>query len=275
MAIDLGSVPGGIYVLDNQDYQIKVLGDGIVIAGNGNDTIDIVGSGIVIAGNGNDSITIGEDPGTGVVFVGDGNDTITLANGGEIFQIGAGGNDTISLGAGNDTVFETGTAQISGAFGTATVTGGDLTINQATVPASSMLTDDVAHFGNVTMVAGASAVTEMEGGFGSQVSMLGGAGLNIFDGGHGSDTMTGGSGVNFYQFDAASGVGGNTLITNFTSGHDQIYLEGQTLASLTQNNDVTVTGGNTFIKLDGGATTIELKGVTNLQETDVSKFKLG
>jgi len=267
---------GGVYVFGNEDIDIKVVGPGFVLAGNGNDTIDIVDSGMVIAGNGNDSITIGTDPGFGVVFVGAGNDTINLANGGEIFQIGAGGNDTITLGAGNDTVFEMGTAQITGAFGAATVQGGDLTINQAILPGDGALaTDDVAHFGNVTMVAGsASAITEMEGDFGSQVSMLGGSGLNIFDGGHGADTMTGGAGINFYQFDARA-LGGSTVITNFTSGHDQIYLEGQSLAFLQQNNDVTVTGGNTFIKLDGGATTIELKGVTNLQETDVSKFKLG
>lgn len=285
--MDQTTLPGGAtYTYGDQDINIKVLGDGTVYAGDGNDTIDVDGSGYVQVGNGNDVIIIGTDPGPGFVFAGDGMDNITLANGGEVYQIGASGQDTITLGSGNDTIFEQGTASVVGTFGEAFVQGGEFTVNQAAY-GSDLVSDISANYGNVTMVGGNETtnnpnfMTEFDGSSGANVVMLGGTGINIFDAGTGNDTMAGGvlpgtsTAPNFYQFDAAADQGGNTVVSNFVSGRDQLYLDGQTLAFLKQNNEVSVQGGNTLITLDGGKTHITLTGVTNLQSYDVSQTKLG
>ena len=108
---------------------------------------------------------------------------------------------------------------------------------------------------------------------GALATMTGGSGPNVFQGGSGHDTMTGGKGSNLFQFlsTAQGGVEhGTTIISNFVA-KDQLYLEGNSLASLNAAHDITISGGNTYIKLDGGTTTIELKGFTGLTNSEITQ----
>jgi Ca2+-binding RTX toxin-like protein len=104
------------------------------------------------------------------------------------------------------------------------------------------------------------------------VVMHGGRGDDTFVGGSGHATMTGGSGHNLFEF-ATHANGGMDVITNFVSGHDKLYLEGKTLSYLQSHGDISVSHGNTFISLDGGQTTVELKGFTHLTSHDVTTHK--
>jgi Ca2+-binding RTX toxin-like protein len=102
--------------------------------------------------------------------------------------------------------------------------------------------------------------------------MTGGSGSNVFQGGAGHATMTGGKGSNLFQFlsTAQGGVEhGTTIITNFVA-KDQLYLEGNTLSQLNAAHDITTKNGNTYISLDHGTTTIELKGFTGLTNSEIT-----
>ena len=242
---------------------IEIYDDGTVVAGNGDDSINIGGSGQVTAGGGNDSVTLHNN---GHLTIGAGFDTISLIDSGTITQLGASGVDTISpLGYGSDTIFEAGKAFVGNPYGTATISGGELkVINQPGVHTLDAVS------GKATLIGGEYSNTFM-GGTGAVV-MQGGLGADTFVGGSGSDTMTGGSNTNLFEF-LAGDKGGSHVITNFVSGQDQLYLEGQSLSYLQAHHDITVSGGNTIITLDGGATTIELKGVTSLSSSDITTHK--
>jgi len=266
------------------DANIRVYGNGTVVAGNGNDTIRIDGHGAVTVGAGNDSITIhghgtvvagdGNDTiridGHGAVTVGAGNDQVTLHGGASFVQQGAGGNDTINVvGHGHDTISEAGHATIHGFFGTASIQGGTVEFQHQSGHGAAH-SDAYVLNGNATLVGGEHC-TEFVGGSGS-VHMQGGTGNDTFIGGSGHATMTGGSAHNLFEF-TGNGKGGSNLITNFVSGHDKLYLEGQSLSYLQSHGDVTVSNGNTYISLDAGKTVVELKGLTNLTGHDVTTHK--
>jgi Ca2+-binding RTX toxin-like protein len=232
------------------------------IPGNGNVDLTVFGRGTVIAGNGDDSIDI---TGKGKIIIGSGHDTLTLNTGGVIMQHGASGHDTINLGTGNDTIFEQGSATVTGAFskgtfGGATIAGGELKVIH-----SHGVTKDIAVNGTMTLV-GSAAPTEFVAIKGS-TDMIGGSGNSTFIGGQGHDTMVGGSGHNLFEFISPQ-QGGQHLIQNFVSGQDQLYVEGHSLAYLETHHDISTQGGNTFISIDGGKTTIELQGVTTLKASD-------
>jgi Ca2+-binding RTX toxin-like protein len=301
------SIPGG------GSYDPTVYGPATVIAGSGNDAITIIGSGEVSVGNGNDTITIGSPSSTanwqirggsagrairgegtrgdtesagralrgaglqtatsvqssGTVIAGYGNDSITLYSGGQVAQNGLQGHDTINLGTGNDTIYEQGHATVygtfsNGAFGSASIAGGELKVIQ-----SGGVTQDIAVSGRMTLV-GSSAHTEFVGGTGSTL-MTGASGYDTFVGGSGSDTMVGAGSQNVFQF-LSSEQGGQHVISNFTSG-DKLYIEGQGLSYLQSQHDITTSGGNTYISIDGGHTTIELKGFTGLSNSDITSHK--
>jgi Ca2+-binding RTX toxin-like protein len=278
---------------------VHIYGNGSVVASGGNDTFSysqVPGSDAVAAGNGNDTISL--DRG-GSVTVGAGNDSINLNGPGFILQHNSGsmiGNDTINLGSGNDTLTEAGRATVHGAFGSATVEGGKFQFlqtadtsgggaagiwhadaghsgfagggNNAVNAAPQYVYQDLAINGNATLVGGDHS-TQFIGGSGSVV-MQGGTGNDTFMGGSGNATMTGGTGHNLFDF-AFQAKGGTDVITNFVSGHDALYLEGQSLGYLQSNNDITTHGGNTYISLDGGQTTVELKGFTgHLSGSDIA-----
>ena len=75
----------------------------------------------------------------------------------------------------------------------------------------------------------------------------------------GQSTMTGGGGINLYEFNSSS-PGGTAVINNFVQSSDQLQLNGYNIATVLAS-DITQSGGNTYINL-GGGTTIELKGFT-------------
>jgi Ca2+-binding RTX toxin-like protein len=139
----------------------------------------------------------------------------------------------------------------------ATVSGGELEVKQV-----GGVVQETAVSGKMTLLGG-SAPTEFIGGAGSAV-MKGGSGSDTFIGGSGHDTMTGGSGQNLFEF-LTSGKGGQHVITNFVAS-DQLNVEGHTLAYLLAHGEVTTRDGNTYISIDGGKTTIELKGFTDSSE---------
>jgi hypothetical protein len=211
--------------------------------------VPIYGNGSVAAGYGNDSIRIS---GNGRITVGGGNDHITLDGSGTIIQqssVGHHGHDTINLGSGNDTVLEAGKATVHGAFGHATISGGKFEfLNHHGV------SSEVALSGKATLVGGAQDTKFIVGGT-AQATMIGGSGHNLFA----------------FVGDHHSGT---DVIKNFVSGHDKLYLEGHSLSYLESHGDVRMSHGNTYITLDGGKTTVELKGFTSLNSSDVATHKV-
>jgi len=259
----------------------------ISISGSGNVDVTVHGRGTVIAGNGNDSITI---TGHGKIIVGSGHDTLSVGKGGEIWQFGASGHDTINIGGNTARVHEQGTATVTGAFGSATVSGGVLELHARTVGTQQQnhsakcspdqqdqhghssaravtYYKDVAVSGNVTMQGG-STNTEFVGGNGSTL-MIGGSGNDTFIGGTGHDTMVGGSGQDVFAFREHASPGAH-VVQDFVSGQDHLFLEGHSLDYLQSHGDITSSGGNTYITLDGGKTTIELQGVSTLKASDIN-----
>jgi len=258
------TLPGGskfIHPHDTADDTVTVYGPGTVIAGSGNDAVTIEGRGFVRLGSGRDTVAI---TGDGTVRAGSGDDSISLGGDGRI-SLGA-GHDTITLGSGSDTIFTAGQATVTGAFGAATIAGGKFEF----LHLDSGVTEEIARSGQATLLGG-SGPTEFVGGRGSVV-MQGGTGSDTFVGGSGHDTMIGGSGGNLFEF-LHHDRGGQHVIQNFVSGQDQLYLEGRSLAYLQSHGDISSHGGNTYIALDGGRTTIELKGVTGLTSKDVTTHK--
>jgi len=234
----------------------------ISIPGSGNVDMTIYGNGTVIAGNGADKIDI---TGYGNITVGGGHDTLTLNYSGIISQIGSNGLDTINVGTNNAVIYEQGQATVHGVFGALDFYGGAVEISYYNgVPVETALS------GHVTMIGGATD-PEFVAGAGTSY-MVGGTGADTFGGGTGNATMVGGSATNLFEF-VTKEVGGHDLIKNFVSGHDQLYLEGDSLAYLEANHDISVHDGNTYISLDGGATTIELQGVTTLKASDITTIK--
>ena len=138
------------------------------------------------------------------------------------------------------------------------------------ITSSHGITTDIAVSGKATLI-GTSAPTKFVAGTGS-ASMVGGKGHDTFIGGTGHDTMVAGKGTDLFEF-TKHNAGGSTLIKDFVSGHDQLYLEGDTLSYLKSHHDITTHGGNTYISLDGGKTTIELQGVTHLKDSDITTHK--
>jgi len=236
------SVGGGNNMID-------IGGVGHVSAGSGNNTISIGGVAHVSVGGGNDSIRIG---GIAHVSVGAGKDTLTLSSGGEFMQSGLHGHDTITLGMGNDTIYEQGNATInsstqwssapkvasvgqddlwhsrqgsdsfqygyggkSSAAGTPVYNnfgGATIAGGELQVLHSHGVTVDMAVSGKMTLVGG-HAATEFVGGSGSTL-MRGGAGNDTFVGGKGSTVMRGGSGNDTF----VGGSGHDTMTGG--SGHN-------------------------------------------------------
>jgi hypothetical protein len=75
-------------------------------------------------------------------------------------------------------------------------------------------------------------------------------------------------GANFFQY-LKGQRGSEHLIKDFVSGHDKVHLQAHTLASIKSSSDSSISshGGNTYISLDGGKTTIELHGVAHMKAT--------
>ena len=252
------------------------MGTCVSIPGGSDQNVHIYGNGTVIAGNGNETICI---DGRGAITVGAGNDHITLQGSGTIFQYGAGGHDTINLGHGHDTITEAGHATVYGSFGSASVQSGVFEFVQKPGAAphghghgSHPFYEAIALSGDATFVGGTYS-TKFVGGTGAVV-MQGGPGNDTFVGGSGHTTMTGGAGQDLFKF-TSGGKGGTDVIKDFVSGNDKLYLEGHSLSYLQSHGDITVSQGNTYISLDGGKTTVELQGFTNLTSNDITTHHKG
>ena len=245
----------------------------ISVPGSHKFDVTVYGKGTVISGSGNDNITITEK---GKIVIGAGHDTLALYQGGTISQVGASGRDTIHIGTGHTTIYEQGHATVTGPyshgeFGSATIFGGELKVSEKFDSAHKFtFTKEVAVNGQMTLL-GSSAPTEFVGGSG-HASMTGGKGNDTFIGGTGHDTVTGGKGADLFEF-LKQDAGGKHLVTDFVSGQDQLYLEGHTLSYLENHGEVSSHGGNTYISLDGGKTTIELQGVNHLKDSDITTNK--
>jgi Ca2+-binding RTX toxin-like protein len=267
------TVPGS-YSYTERNLHVTVLGDGTVSASHmhgtsadiGASTFDIFGDGVFTGDNSQVGVDIWGS--TAKISIGDGSDTLNVWGSGSITETGAKGHDTIGLYTGNDTISVQGAATVHGSsygtFGSATVVGGVLTVHQ-----TGGVDKDVAVSGKITIVGGATP-TEFVGGKGS-ASLVGGSGHDTFVGGTGHDTMTGVGDSNVFAFDYGV-VGGTHVITNFVAG-DSLYLEGHSFGGLERSGDITTSGGNTYISLDGGKTTVELKGFTSLTNSDVTLHK--
>jgi Ca2+-binding RTX toxin-like protein len=275
---------------------VRIYGNGTVIAGNGNDSIRIDGAGAITVGAGNDHITL---QGSGSIFQhgAGGHDTINLGHGadtiteaGHATVYGAFGSATITGGTveflhqGKDGKVDDGSKHHDHHKDDHKDNKHDNGVSKrgdnddqddrgqhhAHSEGSHPFYEAIVSSGNATLVGG-SHCTQFVGGSGNVV-MQGGTGNDTFVGGSGHTTMAGGTAHNLFEF-TSDGKGGTDLVTNFVSGQDKLYLEGQSLQYLTSQGDVTVSHGNTFISLDGGKTIVELKGITNLTSNDVTTHK--
>jgi hypothetical protein len=227
----------------------------ISVSGSGNIDPTIYGKGTVIVGNGNDRVDI---TGVGKIIAGSGHDTLTLGQGGVIYERGASGHDTINIGSGNATIYEQGYATIHGAFGTVTVHGHGITIHQTAGETSS----GSSHSSTVTSSSGHDTVVTGAG----QHSAVGGGVHHVFD----WAPRQGGMERNPFEV-LAQQLGGQHIITNFiSSAAPVVHVEGHTLSFLAPHHDISTHGGNTYISMDGGKTSIELQGVTTLKLSDIT-----
>ena len=255
-------------------------GNAVTLDGHAGDTVNIYSGSNTITATGDESFnvtrannTLNLDGGTHVI--GAFKTTINLSDGGadtvtgpatvnitdgQAYTVVLSGNDTISFGSGNDTIVEKGTATISSGPGGVTVTGGSGAQSVAAGAGSSTL---IGGSGSDTFVGGSS-------GSGALDSLVGGTVKNLFIGNGGAgDTMVANlsATTNTFTFNAsqAGGAGASYVIQNFVHGSaDHIKLVGYGAGAYTE----TVTGGNTVITLNTGAT-ITLVGYTNFHANDI------
>jgi hypothetical protein len=220
------------------------VGTTVSIAGSGKADVTVFGRGTVIAGNGDDKINI---TGQGKIVVGSGNDTLSLGHGGTITEHGASGHDTIHIGStGVYTITEQGHATVTGAFGSATISGGTLKI----VESPGHAPREIVTGGHVTLIgAGSTGTTAGSGSTGSTHTQ----------GSAGHDTQAGSSSshnlFNFAKHDSQH------LLKNFVAGENHLTVAGHTLNYMQNMKDITLHADKTVIGMDGGRTTIELHGV--------------
>jgi hypothetical protein len=61
--------------------------------------------------------------------------------------------------------------------------------------------------------------------------------------------------------------GGQHVLTNFVAGEHSLQVDTHSLSYLQKPADVSSHGGSTYIKMDGGHTTIELKSDIHTHKT--------
>jgi len=219
------------------------VGTTVSISGSGKADVTVFGRGTVIAGNGDDKINI---TGQGQIVVGSGNDTLTLGHSGTITEHGVSGHDTIHIGStGVYTITEQGHATVTGAFGSATISGGTLKI----VEVPGQAPREIVTGGHVTLIGAGSTGTSA------------GSGSTHTQGGAGHDTLTGSSSghnlFNFLHHDSSQ-----HLLKNFVAGENHLFVAGHSLNYMQNMKDITLHADKTVIGMDGGRTMIELHGVT-------------
>lgn len=156
------------------------------------------------------------------------------------------GPDTVYLGAGRDTITETGSATVYGGSGLLKYTGGT--------------GNDYIRLGSgpSTVIAGSGSDTIIAQSGASKI--VAGSGADYIQVGRGNATITAGSGSDTVVFSKAYG-GSQSVINNFVQGQDHIDLKTGGYAK-TDIVSVKQAGGSTIIKLDDG-TKITLKNFTS------------
>jgi len=252
----------------------------ISITGGTSPSVAVYGNNLAVAaGVGTD--TVGNVNVTTTASVGSLN-TLTINE--SLKALSALGVDTINLGSGADTIVQSGQATIANAFSTAGPTGVNTYSTASTTLANARA--DVAGVAGGTK-ADASAVATVIGGALDSAGVTGQNGITdvsgVFSGvkadaaaatvvgAAGVQTLTGGTGSTLFEF-LGNETGSQSTITNFVST-DKMYVEGYSLSYLQSHNDISTLGGNTYISIDGGKTSIELKGFTGLNSSEITTHK--
>ncbi|WP_051928583.1 hypothetical protein [Palleronia rufa] len=185
-------------------------GNDRVFGGDGNDMLG--------GGNGNDYMSGGDgvDRGGG----GNGRDTI-LGGAGDDWFSGGPGEDHVDGGAGND--------RLAGSYSNDTVLGGAGNDTMGGGEGKDRIlagagNDVVGAGGHDDYVNGGSGDDFLGGGDGDD-RIIGGRGNDTINPGYGNDIASGGPGRDLFVFNALSG-GGQTVVTDFTPGMDELRLVG-------------------------------------------------
>lgn len=248
----------------------------ISITGGTSPSVAVYGKNFgVAAGLGTDSVG---SPTVGTTVSVSGLNTLTLND-----SIPALGNDTINLGSGSDTIVPIGQATVASAFSNALLDVQTLAGNTGTtagVTLANARTDVSGVAGGAkadvaTVIGGAldTASVTTQNGVTSLAGVFSGvkADVKALAGTAGVDTPSGGAGKATLAA-LGSDVSGNQTLTNFVSGN-HIVVEGYSLSYLAAHPDVSTHGGNTVISIDGGKTSIELKGFTGLNGSESTTHK--
>ncbi len=200
-----------------------------------------------------------------------GNDTIFGENGDD-FIIGSRGADVID-GGGNTGVGDTASYSNSDArvvvdlvAGTATGSGhggsGDTLINIENI-FGSRFNDDIYGDDGANVLSGYNGIDELFGRGGND-TLEGGGGIDSLNGGEGNDVLSGGSGFDRFIFDTAAF--GQDTITDFTNNRELMDMRGSGFSFADLN--ISQSGGNTIISVNGSSNTITLEGITTLINAD-------
>jgi len=175
-------------------------------------------------------------------------DLTQTAGGG--YGISLNGNDTVHLGAGQDTITETGS-------GGATVYGGSGLLQYTGGAGNDSIT---LGSGKASVVAGSGSDTIIAGSGDAKITL--GSGSDYVQSGSGNATVYAGTGADTFGFSTAAG-GGTTVISGFDASHDQINLGngGYTSADMTVKLVGAAGNQSTLIHLNDG-TNIYLKNFT-------------
>lgn len=225
-----GSESDSLFGNQNNDRLYGQVGDDFLHGGFGND--------FLYGGSGNDT-TLGEagrdrifgESGNDLLYGGDGSDTI---DGGQDHDLINGGNDNdfIYPGSGHDTANgAAGDDLIVGSWGNEVLYGGSgsdtLEGNQNNDRLIGDGDNDLLDggFGNDFLYAGSGNDTAM-GGIGRD-RIFGESGNDMIYGGEGSDTITGGQNNDTFVYGSANDslTSQPDIITDFTAGEDQLWLD--------------------------------------------------
>jgi len=223
--------------------------------------------------------TVGSTNVNGVVTVGSSTTTLNES----IKSLGV---DTINLGSGSDTIVSSGQASVASAFSNAqldvqtllgnTNSTAGATLANAGTSASGVTNGVKLYTGAVATVIGGAldtanvtgqnGITDVSGVF-SGVKADG----NALAGTAGVDTMSGGAARSMLT-SLGGDVTSQHTIGNFVSSAP-LVVDGYSLSYLAAHPDVSTHGGNTVISIDGGKTSIELKGFTGLNGSESNTHK--
>jgi Ca2+-binding RTX toxin-like protein len=245
--INAGAGHNAIMLGSGRDV-VQSAGDDTVNAGSGRETITAIGKHHdLIYGNASQLLFVGS-AGSATVFGGTGSDTFFGGKGPDLVYGGTGGNNLLFAGTGKATLFG----------------GGD---GDQLFAAGNQAQGLHAGVGNETLFGGfASGADTFYGGTGAD-QITGGLGSDTFVAGTGSATVTAGLSSNLFVFTNGQ-AGGTELIQSFTSGRDQIDLQGY------RKNEVAkalksqqVVGGSDTITLSDN-TKITFAGISSLTASD-------